>query len=304
MVNNQFMDFNDLSSLRYFVAVYQLQSLTAAAKKLGVSKAAVAKRVALLEQKLGLTLFVRSTRKIQATPEARSLYEQSQNLLAHVKEFEEGVLNRSATAGALKITAPPLIVQNFLGPVMARFHEQNPETDIELVSSDNYLDISENSIDLALRMGKIPLNNLVGKKLGENRVVLCASPKYLKKNPEIRNVMDLKKHSLIYIPVHGDVSFEKQDMALKDLSQPKLKTNDPTLVTKWGLEGEGVIARSVWSIRSEIQKGQLIPILKSAPLNPAGDVWLVSSPGRLKIPRVRKAFDLIWAESRVFFAPL
>lgn len=297
------MDFNDISSLRYFVAVFQTQSLTAAAKDLGVSKAAVAKRISLLEEKLGMTLFVRSTRKVQATSEAQHLFEQSQALLNHVRDFENTLSTKNSMAGTIRITAPPLIVQNFLGPLMADWQRENSEASVELISSDSYLDISSNNIDLALRMGKIPLNNLVGKKMGDNRVVLCASPKYLKKNPEVRSIVDLKKHALIYIPIHADVAFEKQEITLKELGETKLKTNDPALVAKWGLEGEGIIARSAWSIRSEIQKGQLVPVLKSQPLKSAGDVWLVATPGRLKIPRIRSAYQAILS-GNAFFSPL
>jgi DNA-binding transcriptional LysR family regulator len=277
--------------------IYRERNMTRASEEMRLSKAALTKRLHLLEQELGYLLFRRSTRKLTPTPEGERLYRSSLKLFESVRDFEAEVKGEETMAGQVRITSTSAMTQRFLSKILIDFHSQQPEIELDVIVTDSFLDLIENDIDLALRVGNIPASNLHGKRLAENRTVLCASPAYLKKNGSPRQATDLKKHPLAYLDVHEDLRFSKSKLALKSVTGiQKVKTNDANLVTELGLTGQAMIVRSVWDIRSHIDKGKLVPVLTHDPIEPNGDIWLLASAGRLQTKRVRALFDHISSE--------
>lgn len=291
----------DLEDLRCFVAVYQAASFTAAAGRLEVSKVAVAKRIALLEAKQGVRLFRRSTRKISATPEADQLYGHALELLQHVEEFEIRQEGGSPMRGLVRVTCPHVVALTFAGELLVRFQQKHPGLEIQLISTDSVLDLLEHHVDLAIRVGDVRVPSMVGKKLGKNSLILCAAPSYLKAAKPIRSLADVKAHPVFCMTYHLNARFSRNGPLVKDvLGKQCFATNEGALVAKLGVLGHGLVVRSRWSIRGELEAGTLVPVLPKHPLEPLGDLWLLSTAGRLQSARIRAVFEMLVAESKAY----
>lgn len=295
------MNTTDLEDLRCFVAIYQAGSFTSGAKKLNISKVAVAKRLTHFEKKLKYRLFRRSTRALSPTPEADMLYGHALQLLQQVQEFENHVTNVSPMEGTVRVTCSYSMAISFVGELLANFQKQHPGLKIELISTDSVLDLIEHNIDLAFRVGNVTAQSMVGKKLGPNELLLCASPEYLKNSPPLKSPADIKNHTLFCMNYHLNAKFQKSGQMLKDvMGAPCLHTNEGELVKKLGVIGQGLIVRSRWSIRDEIKKGTLVEALPKHPLEKHSDIWLISSVGRMQSARIRAVFEMFIEQMKTY----
>ena len=291
----------NLNDLQCFVAVYQTGSFTAAAARLKVSKVAISKRIATLEAKQGQRLFRRSTRRLSATPEADQLYGHALQLLQRVSEFEVQIANRSPMRGLVRVTCPHAVALTFAGELLARFQQKHPGLEMQLISTDSVLDLLEHGVDLAIRIGDVRTHSMVGRKLGVNELVLCAAPSYLAKAPPLRVLSDIKAHPVFCMTYHLGARFAKGGPQVKDVMGAQyFSTNEGVLVARLGTQGLGLVVRSRWSIRGELESGALVPVLPKHPLQPVGDIWLLSSAGRLQSARIRAVFEMLVEQSKAY----
>jgi DNA-binding transcriptional LysR family regulator len=187
-----------------------------------------------------------------------------------------------------------------LAPLLTQFQNQYPEITLELILTDSILNLIEGAIDIAIRIGTFKDSSLIARKLGENQLVLCASPSYLKKHPQIRTESDLKLHALLYLDSHGDSRFIKSGTKISDLAkQSKIQCSDGLTLTEFAVHGNGIALRSTWDVQSLIQSGKLKPVLEQEPLEPAGEIMLIVPSRRYLSPRVRALMDFI-SEKKVF----
>ncbi len=286
------MILKDINQIRSFIAIYQARSLTVAAKKMGMSKAAMAKRLALLEAEMGYSLFRRSTRKIVPTPEADRIFLEAQRLIDHVHEFEAAFGKDDAMKGLIRVTCSITMAQDFLAKVLASFQAKYPEITIELLATDSALDMIENNIDLAIRMNPAEIANQIGRRIGQHKMVMVASPEYLKKHKKIKTLEDLKNHSVQFINPHGDLQFKTNKVKLKNFFPTRsFMTNDPGVLTKLSLEGMFISVRPWWNVKDHIESKRLEVVLRDELFTSLGDVWILSSVGKRQTHRVRILFE-------------
>lgn len=286
------MKVRDLDLLRSFNYVYEARSITKAALKLSVTKASVAKRLMQLESELGYKLFRRSTRLITPTPEGDELYARSKSLLENVQEFEEALNFDSSMHGTVRVTCSVSMAQRFLARVLIDFQKQHPEIIMDLVVTDSVLDMVEHNIDLAIRINPVSTMGQVGVKLADHYLKVVASPKYLKNAPPLKKVTDLKDHPILYLTSYGNSRFSKSKSKLKEVVGPRsFMTNDPSLITKLIHEGIGVGVRSTWDVKEPLAKKEFVELFPKDPLEKIGEIWLLSSTGRIQSKRVRALFD-------------
>lgn len=296
------MILKDITQIRSFIAIYQTKSLTKAAKKMGMSKAAMAKRLSLLESEMGYSLFRRSTRQIVPTPEADRIFIEAQRLLDHVQEFEATFSKDDAMKGLIRVTCSITMAQDILARVLNDFQLKHPELTIELVATDSMLDMIENNIDLAIRINPGENTSFQGRKIGQHRMVMVASPEYLKKHKKIRQLEDLKGHRVLFINTHGEYQFKSNKMKIKAFTKPRdFLTNDPGVLTKLAVDGMGIAIRPLWNVIELVNNNKLELILKNEIINPVGDVWLLSSVGKRQTHRVRVLFDELVETLAPFF---
>ncbi len=286
------MVLKDINQIRSFIAIYQARSLTIAAKKMGMSKAAMAKRLSVLEAEMGYSLFRRSTRKIVPTPEADRIFVEAQRLLDHVHEFEAAFGKDDAMRGLIRLSCSITMAQDFFAKVLNNFQLKYPDVVIELVATDSMLDMIENNIDLAIRVNPSVSTVQQGRKIGLHRVVMIASPEYLKKFKKIKTVEDLKNHRVLFSNTHGEYHFKSNKQKLKASVLPRnFLTTDPGVLTRMALEGLAICVRPWWNVKDYVDKNQLEVVLKNELILPQGDVWLLSSVGKMQTHRVRILFD-------------
>jgi DNA-binding transcriptional LysR family regulator len=187
-----------LAAMQVVVAVADRGSLTAAAEALDLSLPAVVRRLAALEAKIGVRLFNRTTRRVGATDEGRLFIESCRAVLAAVAEAEAAVTERGAIPrGRLGVTASDLFGRRFVTPIACEFAAAHPELSIELLLTDRVVNLVEEGMDVAIRLGPLVDSSLVAHALGAVRRVVCATPAYLKRHGTPRKPADLARHRCV-----------------------------------------------------------------------------------------------------------
>ncbi|WP_434681005.1 LysR family transcriptional regulator [Pseudomonas sp. R1-18] len=187
-----------LTGLIAFARTASLGSYTAAARDLSVSPSAISKSVQRLEEHFGLKLFSRTTRSLTLTPEGRELYERALRVIREIEEIEQAaVASRGEPSGVLKVTAPLPIGTNILAPALPRFRQRYPKLAVDLRLGDQFSDIVEQGIDVAIRVGNLADSRLVSRSLAPHRICTFASPAYLARMGRPQTIEDLVNHDSI-----------------------------------------------------------------------------------------------------------
>ena len=187
-------EINRSGELEVFVQVAEKGSFSAAARHLGVSPSAISKIVARLEARLGAQLVLRSTRRVQLTPEGCQLYERGQRVLADLNDVENAASLRSVPKGVVRINSSSSTGQKLLVPLVARLMQTYPELVLDLSFTDHVVDLMEAQADIAIRWGKLPSSDVVARLLGYTRQVIVASPVYLAARGRPQEPGDLAHH--------------------------------------------------------------------------------------------------------------
>jgi DNA-binding transcriptional LysR family regulator len=185
-----------LREIETFIRIVERGSLTGAADALNVSLPTVVRLLATVEKRLGARLLQRTTRRIALTDEGREFYERGRRIVAEVEESEAN-LGAAAPRGLLRITAPVLFGRLHVQPLVHEFMRKYPEVTVEFLMSDPYVDLVEQGMDLGVRIGQLPDSSLVAFPVGEVRLVLCASPRYLAKAGTPAHPRDLARHTCV-----------------------------------------------------------------------------------------------------------
>lgn len=249
-----------------FVAVAGKGSLSAAAQAEGVAPAVVGRRIDALEERLGVKLLLRTTRRLSLTHEGSAFLEDCQRILNDYHNAEASVsLGGVKASGHIRLSAPAGFGRRHIAPLVPAFVALHPEVTVSLDMSDRLVDIVNEGIDLAVRIGQLDDSSLIGVKLADNQRVLVASPDYLKRKGTPAHPADLSSHACLTLgsgssqsrgwlfSINGEVS------AIR-VSGP-LECNDGAVLHEWCLEGHGLAWRSMWEVATEIAGGRLVRVL-------------------------------------------
>ncbi|MFK7928466.1 MAG: LysR substrate-binding domain-containing protein, partial [Myxococcota bacterium] len=190
----------DWNELAIFVKVVQEGSFIEASRSLGVPRSTVSRKIASLEDRLGVRLLQRTTRSVQPTDEGRAYYERCSPLIREAAEAARAVGSRQdVPTGRLRITAPSVLGHHFLGPIVSDFLAQWSDVRVELLLTDRVVNLVEEGYDLAVRVGKLPDSNLIARRLGESQIRVVASSAYLQRYGEPSTSSDLSDHRCIVV---------------------------------------------------------------------------------------------------------
>ncbi len=292
------------ADLGFLVTLAASGSLSAAGRELGVSKAAVSKRLALLEGRAGVLLVTRSTRRMSLTPEGEVVVERARRILAEIDELA-ALLTRSRELprGLLRVNATLGFGRSHVAPLISRFVRRHPEVDVQLQLSVNPPPLTEDSFDVCVRFGAPPESRLVSRFIAPNRRLLCAAPAYLARAGTPRAPQDLLRHACIGIR-QGDEAYgtwrlssgrgaRQRTETVK--TRGNLATNDGEIAVRWALEGHGIVMRAEWDVARHLAAGRLVPVLPQWH-TPEADLYAVV-PQRLHLaPRVRAFVDFVAAD--------
>lgn len=283
--------------LAFFVLLAKLSSMSATARELGLTPPAVTKRLALLEQRLGVRLVNRTTRRISLTSEGESYLAQATQILASIRDMEESVASgRAAPKGLLRVNATPGFGRTRIAPLVSRFAHAHPEVEVELQLTDRPISLVEEAYDLAIRFGELPDTRLSARKLMANRRFLCASPKYLKKAGEPQTPEELHLHRCILHrqndDVYGTWRLEKGRKVALVKVRGAVSSNDGDVVMNWALEGHGIVQRSEWDAAKYLASGRLKVVMPAYSL-PSADLYVYYLSRRNLPAKVRAFIDFL-----------
>ena len=287
---------NRSGELEVFVKVAEKGSFSAAARQLGVSPSAVSKIVARMESRLGAQLVLRSTRRVQLTPEGCQLYERGQRVLADLNEVENAASLRSVPKGVVRINSSTSISQ-LLGPLIPQLMSDYPELVLDLSCTDQVVDLMEAQADIAIRWGKLPASDVVARLLGHTRQVMLASPAYLAAHGTPQAPADLMNHTRIgwnYQRTVPHWPFTVDGKAVEVPIGDALRVNDGDVMRKLAIQGAGLARLSLYHAWDDIAAGRLQVVLESfntGVLEPIHAVYL-GKPDQLP-PRTRAVLDFL-----------
>ena len=249
-----------------FVAVAARGSLSAAAQVEGVAPAVIGRRLDALEARLGVKLLVRTTRRISLTFEGSAFLEDCQRLLNDYYNAEASVSAGGVRAsGHVRVTAPAGFGRRHVAPLVAEFVQAHPEVSVSLDLSDRVVDIINEGIDLAVRIGPLDDSNLVGVTLAETPRVVVASPEYLRRHGTPHHPEALQDHACLTFGSAGNQSrgwlFTVDDKPIAVRVSGPMECNDGAVLHAWALAGHGLAWRSMWEVADEIAAGRLVTVL-------------------------------------------
>lgn len=278
-----------------FVSVAQRGGLSPAAAAEGVAPAIIGRRIDALEERLGVKLLVRTTRKVSLTFEGSAFLEDCQRVLRDFHDAEASVSAGGVKAsGHLRVTAPAGFGRKHVAPLIPGFLASNGDVTVSLDLSDRLADIINEGIDVAVRIGQLDDSSLVGVKLASNMRVVVASPAYLASAAPILHPRDLQHHECLTFGNSGNqargwqftVDGEVQALRVRG----HMECNDGAVLHEWALLGKGLAWRSQWEVHDDIEAGRLAEVLAAfrAPDNAIYAVF----PQRKHMPlRVRMFID-------------
>lgn len=282
-----------LVRMRAFVEIADAGGYSAAARKMGRSKALLSKYVRELEDELGARLLNRTTRQFSLT-EAGNIYLNSAiDILSRLEEMQENVRDSgNGLTGRLRITAPIAVDGQRLAVPLAMFATQNPDIKLDVELSDKIVDMVEDGFDVAIRIGRLDSSSLIAKRLAPFRLIICASPKFLKNYPAIKEPKDLAD-----VPVVLDTNYRGKNnwsfvgadgVQFTQAVQSIMEINNPLSCKEAALQGLGVAMVPEFAIGNEVENGELISLLDEYMAKDAG--YYVVYANRRHVPAKVRAF--------------
>ncbi|WP_343552278.1 LysR family transcriptional regulator [Pantoea sp.] len=300
MLNKSRESRTSTDDLAFFVRVAALDSLTAAARELGLSLPAVSKRLSQLELRLGVQLLKRTTRRLELTPEGKRYLDGARPLLDQLAELEESVSSQTAVLrGALNINASFGFGRRHVAPCVSRFAALHPELAISLQLSSQPLNFLDARVDIDIRVGEPPDARLIARKLRTNPRVLCCSPDYAARHGLPNSVAALAQHNCILLrQFDSDFALWRLGDGEQQLTQKvrgNLITNDGEVAMQMALDGHGILLRSWWDAQYSIKRGELIHVLPEWS-SADGDIFAVWQPQRQPLARISAFVEFLQAE--------
>lgn len=251
--------------MRVFATVVDGGSFVAAADTLEMSKAAVSRHVAELESRLNVRLLHRTTRRLSLTKEGEVFFARCKDLLAGVEEAEAELREHSGqVVGVLKVTAPVSFGVLRLAPLWGGFLAAHPQLELAITLSDRLVDLVEEGLDMAVRIGRLSSSSLVSRRLASTQLVLCASPTYLKKHGKPLEPADLASHSVLAysLLVMGDTwQFEGPDGKVPVKVHPRMHTNNGDTCRAAALDHQGIILQPTFLVGDDLRTGRLVEVM-------------------------------------------
>ena len=282
--------------MQTFAAVVDAGSFVKAADALGVSKAAVSRYVGDLEARLGVRLLHRTTRRLSLTGEGQVFYARSKELLAGVDEAEAEITSRSgAASGLLRINAPVTFGIRHLAPLWGLFRARYPNVTLDVTLADRVVDLVEEGYDVAIRIATLPSSTLISKRLATTRMVLCASPDYLKAHGAPRRPAELTAHAVIsysYWSTRDEWHFNGPQGHVSVKTQPCLHTNSGDTCRAAALAHQGIILQPTFLVGDDLAAGTLVELMPEFRSIELG-IYAIYPTRKHVSPKVRALIDFL-----------
>lgn len=286
----------DIVDVLAFVRVVETGSFARAADRMGLSKPALSRRVARLEQQLGARLLTRTARGAHPTEIGEAYHARASNILAELEAAQEVVADAvTQIAGPLRLTAPITFGSRYLGSALADFARIHPKVEFDVSLEDRTVDLVGGGFDLAIRIGKLKDSALVARRLAPIRGVVVASPSYLSSRGRPARPSDLADHDLLFYAnvVAGEQwRFRVGNRWEVVRGHSRFRADNGDLLRNAAIAGLGIVVMPSFIVSDAIQSGELEVILRDYPLEEIG-LHAVMPPGRSTTARVRALVDFL-----------
>ena len=291
------MKIQHFEDLYAFLKVSESNGFSQAARQLELPVSVLSKRVARLEDTLGVRLFQRSTRAVQLTEEGRSLVPQVQRLLGDIKEIEEQFADAGELKGPVRLTLPWTLSQGPVAKVLTDFRKKHPKVEVNVHFSDALEKLVEGGFDLAIRFSALEDSSLIARRLGPNYLKMVASATYLKKYGAPKTVRDLRNHAMLVLPAHRQRKFQKSAVSLAELSDSTtVSSNNGLFLIELAKAGAGIAVRSHWDVAELVKRKELVEVQINDRLEAGNDAYIVTPSNRYMSARVRALMDTLVEE--------
>lgn len=265
-VSHQDTHVDTLTSMKVFAAVVDCGSFAAAADRLDISRAMASKYIAHLEEHLGTRLLQRTTRKLTLTETGTVYYERCVQILADIAEAEEGAAHLTeAPRGTLRLTVPVSFGLLHMGTLISDYLKRYPDVRIDVLLADRRVDLIEEGLDLAVRIGSLPESGLIAKRLGSDRIAICGAPAYLKQHGLPKIPADLAKHNCLtysYAATGDEWRMKDRHGALHTVKvSGSLRASNGDMAKLAALEGVGLIRQPRFLVGDDLRAGRLVEVL-------------------------------------------
>ncbi|MGH7222384.1 MAG: LysR substrate-binding domain-containing protein [Gemmataceae bacterium] len=259
------MSADRLTLWQTFIRVIETGSFSAVARELGTSQPRISKQIAALEAQLGVRLLRRSTRKLSMTEEGERLYGEARRIVQEVNEVESQLKRAGEPQGTLRIACPPIFAGLKLLPLASAFMHQYLQLTLEFSVHDRFVDLVEDGIDVAIRIGEVPDASLHAKRIGTARRICVASPRYLKERGMPKMPAELRSHDcILYTLLATGTSWPFEGMPTKVAG--RVRGNSPEVVTTMAIGGMGIAMAPNFLFTDALAAGELRQILKNSPV--------------------------------------
>lgn len=287
-----------LDAMRLFVRVVETGSFSAVAREAGVGQPAVSKQIAALEQHLGASLLNRSSRALNLTDAGQVYYDATVRLLEDLDHAETSVgRGQTQPSGLLRVALSAGFGRLYVVPMLADFHRRYPDIVTDIVVSDRFVDLIEEGIDVAIRLGELSPSQLIARRIGTSARVTVAAPAYLDRNGAPAHPRDLHDHARIAFTFQRrkrDWEFSTPEGPLRHTPDGPVRANDAEHIRAAALAGLGIVQAPNWLFSDDIQAGTLREVLVGYPGLPF-PIHAVLPAGRQRTSRVRAFVDHIAA---------
>lgn len=287
-----------ITGMQVFVRVVSLGSFSAAARALGLSQTMVTKHIAALEERLGVTLLHRTTRRLRLTEAGERYLQSSERILAEIEEAETlAVADRVEPRGMLRLNVPLAFGMREIAPILPRFAAQHPKLTVDLGLADRVVDLIEEHWDLAIRIGRMSDSALVARKLAPLRLLVCAAPAYLKEHGTPKTVDDLRHHSCLGYTLSATVSADRwlfgKDGKISVPISGRMRADNGDALRLAALEGLGLIYQPTFLLADDLRAGRLRAVQLDQPPVTFDGVFAVYPADRHPPAKVRACVDFL-----------
>jgi DNA-binding transcriptional LysR family regulator len=289
-----------VGAMRLFATVVNTGSFSAAARELDLNQSSISRQVNALEDRLGVTLLNRTTRRLSLTEAGQIYYERATAILAEIEDADQAVLQLGATPrGTLRVIVPVVFGRMHVAPALPSLLAQYRELRIDLTLTDHSLDLLEEGADLSIQLGIPTSSSLIARKLADNPWIICASPEYLARHGTPRTPHDLRGHNCLTRRTQLGAAYQWQfrDARGELVEFPisgNLQTNNPEALRAAALGGLGLVRLSSWTVGKDLSAGALVRVLTGyevLSLDGEGPVYAVTPSTRHRSAKVRVFVD-------------
>ena len=290
----------DPADLGFFSALAAAGSLSAAARELGISTPAVSRHLAQMEQRTGVALVNRTTRRMSLTPEGEVVLQHARRVLMQLDDLEQALGSAQAQLrGLLRVNATLGFGRMHVAPLISRFVRRHPDLEVQLQLSVDPPPLTDDAFDVCIRFGAPPDARVMARRIAPNRRLLCAAPAYLARHGTPRTPRELLRHRCISIR-QGDEAYGQWKLRARGRRaevesikvRAPLTTNDGEIAVRWALDGHGILMRAEWDIDRYLRSGRLVQVLPQYE-TPDAAIYAVYPQRHNQAVRVRAFVDFV-----------